>query len=129
MLRDGFPIIYTADLGSAEAFYRQTLGFAIRYRWPTDGAADFVVLELGAFTLGLAVESAPEALLGREPGKGIRFELCFYADELDELIERLEGNGVPVWRRPQDMPWGERMAYIADPDGNPIQLVMASTAA
>ncbi len=22
------------------------------------------------------------------------------------------------------MPWGERMAYVADPDGNPVHLAM-----
>ena len=29
---------------------------------------------------------------------------------------------MPVLAEPEDMPWGERMAYVSDPDGNPVAL-------
>jgi lactoylglutathione lyase len=29
---------------------------------------------------------------------------------------------VPVLRTPTDMPWGERVAYVSDPEGNPVAL-------
>ena len=122
-LRDPFPIVYTRDLGDAMRFYRDALGFQPGYRWPVEGAPDFVVLRLGTFALGLAVESAPRELLGRPVGNEIRFELCAYTDDVDATVAELRAGGVDVIREPEDMPWGERMAYVADPDGNPVQLV------
>ena len=41
---------------------------------------------------------------------------------VDTLIEALRTEGVPVLSEPADMPWGERIATVADPDGNPVAL-------
>ena len=35
------------------------------------------------------------------------------------------GGGATVFRKPQDMPWGERVAWVADPEGNPVALAEA----
>jgi lactoylglutathione lyase len=35
--------------------------------------------------------------------------------------------GAPVLLAPSVQPWGERVAYIADPDGNLVMLVSASS--
>jgi lactoylglutathione lyase len=43
-------------------------------------------------------------------------------DEVDRLVEELRAGGVNVLREPADMPWGERVAYVTDPDGNPVAL-------
>jgi lactoylglutathione lyase len=49
-----------------------------------------------------------------------------YVDELDRLIEHLRADGAAVLCDPADMPWGERVAYVADPDGNPVALAEAA---
>ena len=126
--RDAFPIVYTRDVPRAVAFYRGELGFEERYRWPAEGEPEFVVLRLERFELGVATASALQELLGRQMGDELRFELCLYADDVDAAVERLRARGVEVLREPADMPWGERMAYVADPDGNPIQLASRSDA-
>ena len=64
----------------------------------------------------------PAERLGVSLGDGPRFELWVYVDDVDETVQRLRGAGVPVLADPEDMPWGERMAYVADPDGNPVAL-------
>jgi lactoylglutathione lyase len=38
----------------------------------------------------------------------------------DATVEHLRGHGVPVLAEPADQPWGERMAEVADPDGNRV---------
>lgn len=121
-LRDPFPIVYSRNLPQAVAFYCGALGFEQGYRWPPDGDPDFLVVRLGTFSLGLASASAPEELLGRPMGSGLRYELCLYADDVDEAVRELCAAGAPLLRPPADMPWGERIAYVADPDGNPIHL-------
>ena len=45
-----------------------------------------------------------------------------YVDDVDGLTETLRGQGIQILREPAIMPWGERLAYIADPDGNPVGL-------
>jgi len=47
-----------------------------------------------------------------------------YVDDVDRLVAKLRAEGVTVLRDPADMPWGERIATIADPDGKagrPVQ--------
>jgi lactoylglutathione lyase len=46
-------------------------------------------------------------------------------DDVDAAVERAQGDGAPVLREPQDMPWGERIAHVSDPDGNPVALAQA----
>jgi lactoylglutathione lyase len=45
-----------------------------------------------------------------------------YVTDVDQLIPQLRAEGVAIMREPADMPWGERVATIADPDGNPVAL-------
>jgi lactoylglutathione lyase len=37
----------------------------------------------------------------------------------------MRADGVTVLREPTDMPWGERVAYVTDPDGNPVALAQS----
>jgi catechol 2,3-dioxygenase-like lactoylglutathione lyase family enzyme len=41
---------------------------------------------------------------------------------LDEVLARVEGLGGRVLAEPNDMPWGQRVAHILDPDGNAVNL-------
>ena len=122
MLRSAWPIVYAGDIRRTVAFY-ELLGLTAGYRWPPEGEPEFVVLRLGEWAIGVGTADAPERLHGTPFGKGLRFELCAYVDDVDATIERLRGAGVAVLHEPDDKPWGERAGYVADPDGNPVQLV------
>jgi len=37
-------------------------------------------------------------------------------------VEQLRRDGVAVMRDPEDTPWGERIATVSYPDGNPVAL-------
>jgi len=45
-------------------------------------------------------------------------------DDVDQTVERLRDAGVRVLKDPEDMFWGERLAYVADPEGNPVALAV-----
>lgn len=123
--RMAFPIIYTADLRQALAFYRDALGFTETYRFPDVGEAVFVSMKLDDST-GVALAGPGESLHGRPvvPGAG-GFELCIYVDDVDDAVADLAGRGHDILLEPADQPWGERMAYVADPDGNPVMICAA----
>ena len=119
-----FPIVYVSDVLRAEAFYVQ-LGFRRAYQHPPEGEPGFVNLRLGDAELGLVHERSLADLLGRTRGDGPRFEVFVYVPDVDEAVERLRAS-VTVLREAEDMPWGERLAYVADPDGNPVALAATS---
>jgi lactoylglutathione lyase len=64
-------------------------------------------------------------LAGVEPGPGPRHELFVYVDDVDATVTALRDDGGRVLREPADMPWGERVAYVADPEGNVVALASA----
>jgi lactoylglutathione lyase len=48
-----------------------------------------------------------------------------YVPDVDAAVEDLRQRQGTILREPADMPWGERVAYVADPDGNPVALAGA----
>ena len=119
MLR-AFPIVYVSDVRRSVAFYEQ-FGFAVRYQHPSEGEPGYVKLARGVAEVGIVHERSPIDLIGAGKGRELRFELFVYVDDVDAVVGSLPAD-VTVLRDADDMPWGERIAYIADPDGNPVVL-------
>lgn len=101
------------------------LGFEEHFRMPgEDGAAGFVGLRRDGAELGVTTEASPRILAGVEPGPGPRHELFVYVDDVDATLTQLSETGATVLREPADMPWGERLAFVRDPEGNVVTLAM-----
>ena len=117
-------MLSVADLDRSVAFYGAVLGGTETYRFPIDGQPAFVVLRIGPSDIGLARIGANPPLHGRplRPATGHRVELCVYVDDVDEAVDALRSIGAPVVLEPADQPWGERVAYVEDPDGNLVML-------
>ena len=119
--------MYTRDVRASAAFYEQLLGFARQYEFPPDSDdPGYVSLRRDESDLGIVHESSPRELIGVSMGDGPRFELFVYVDDVDESVERMRDASVTILREPEDMPWGERVAFVADPDGNPVTLAEAA---
>ncbi|WP_233166264.1 glyoxalase/bleomycin resistance/extradiol dioxygenase family protein [Archangium sp. Cb G35] len=120
-----FPMLSTENLEHALGFYRGLLGGTETYRFPEDGPPAFVVLRLGESDIGLGAlspDSRPLHGQAQRPALGHRIELCVYVDDVDATIERMRAGGVPILLEPTEQPWGERVAYVSDPDGNLVML-------
>ena len=122
MVSRAFPVVYASDVERSARFW-ETLGFERHFQLPPDGEPGYVGLRSPS-SAELAVTSIDWARdrYGMEWGKGPRFEMYLYVPDLDALVERLRAGGVVVLREAEDMPWGERIATVADPDGNPVAL-------
>ena len=70
--------------------------------------------------------SWPADQYGGTVSAGMRFEMFVYVDDVDAAIEDLGDNNI-VLREPAEMPWGERVAYVSDPDDNPVALAAATS--
>ena len=120
-----FPVIYAHHVDQTVAFYLQ-LGFEEHFRLPSEGEAGYVGLRRDAAELAIVTVDSPRQLIGLEVGEGPRFELFVYVDDVDQRVEELQAAGAPILRQPEDMLWGERVAYVADPEGNPVALAAES---
>ena len=125
-MRRAFPVIYARDVTRTVEFYERLLGFERRYQFPPDGEPGYVGLRRDDADLGVVHESSPRQMIGARMGDGPRFELFVYVDDVDSAIRSMQAADVPVLREPEDMPWGERIAFVADPEGNPVTLATPS---
>jgi lactoylglutathione lyase len=121
-----FPMLSAVDVAASIAFYRDLLGGTEEYRFPDDDPV-FVTLRLGESEIGIGgLSDAPLHGQPQRPAGGHRIELCVYVDDVDGAVEAARAAGAPVLLEPTDQPWGERVAYIADPDGNLVMLTAAA---
>jgi predicted enzyme related to lactoylglutathione lyase len=115
------PVIVTPTLPLLLAFYKALFGAVEISRVPEDGPAFYVGLQIGNAELGIVTDgeadiAAPQRILLNvnvgDLGVG----------GVEALLEHVEALGGRVLGPPNDMPWGQRVAHIQDPDGNTINL-------
>jgi lactoylglutathione lyase len=123
-----FPMLSVKDLEGSLRFYRDLLGFTEAYRFPPSGDAAFVTVTAGTSEIGLGQLGPGPTLHGQpqRPAAGHRIELCIYVDNIDQAVDRLRSADVRVVLEPAEQPWGERISYIEDPDGNLVMLAEES---
>jgi glyoxylase I family protein len=113
--------IYTHDLARLEAFYTQTLGFAVARRWDDVG---IIFVDAGGTWIELTRQDAPDD--GSRPraldqGVGIN-HLALEVANVDSTFQELMDLGVQVLAAPADYK-SVRAAFLADPDGNVLELI------
>jgi lactoylglutathione lyase len=118
------PMLIVENMETSLRFYSDTLGGVPIYRYPVDGNPTFVSLRNGRFELALSdVISSLPANVPLRPVTGHRIQLCVNVESVDQTIEALGSIGSKVVMEPIDQPWGERAAYVEDPDGNLVLIV------
>ena len=110
------PVIVTNDLDRLLAFYTGLLGAKEVIRFPEDGPVFYVGLSLGDSELGLSSDADVQ------PGSLGRMLLSIEVPDVDVLLPNVSGLGGESTSGANDMPWGQRVAHIKDPDGNVVNL-------
>ena len=110
------PIIVTPDIERLRSFYVGLLDAAEDVRFPEDGPLFYLGLRIGDSELGLTADTAVQA---GTPG---RMLLSIEVPDVDALLPRVEGLGGRAPGPSNDMPWGQRVAHVTDPDGNAVIL-------
>ncbi|AIS02315.1 VOC family protein [Streptomyces glaucescens] len=113
------PVIVTADLEALLGFYTELFGAEEIFRVPAQGPVFYLGLRIGDTDLGLVARANPGT------GSTSRILLSIGVGDVDGTLGRVESLGGSVRSGPNDMPWGQRVAHIQDPDGNPVNLTQA----
>jgi predicted enzyme related to lactoylglutathione lyase len=115
------PVIVTPSLPLLLAFYKALFGAVEVSRVPEDGPAFYVGLQIGNAELGVVADGdadivAPQRILLNINVADVK------VGTVEGLLEHVEALGGRVLGPPNDMPWGQRVAHILDPDGNTVNL-------
>ena len=124
MRLDGFGLL-VEDMGKMIHFYRDVLGFEIKEE---ENTSNVYLVKDGTLFL-LYGRNDFEKMTNRryEYIKGLNghFEMALYVDsfeEVDEAFRKAVENGATSVLEPELEPWGQRTCYIADPEGNLIEI-------
>lgn len=117
--------MYVKDVETSVRFYRDYFGFVETFRTPKEGKPIHAEVQLGGFTLGLAAIESIAPIHGFDVHSGPpRGELVLWTDDVDKTFGKLTVAGVRSLSKPHNFAEILRAAWLADPDGNPIQIVM-----
>ena len=110
------PVIVTAHLERMLEFYSGLLAATGTQRVPEECPVFFFGLRIGNSDIGMVSEkSVADASAGR-------VVLSVDVADVDALLPRVRALGGEITGGPTDMPWGQRVAHVKDPDGNAVNL-------
>jgi lactoylglutathione lyase len=113
--------LFVTDVERSVAFYRDALGFEFTSTQPDQAEGRVGRLRVGLYDRRWLVQ-----LLGPSaatPIRGHSFLLSMGVPDLEAHYQHLQHLGVTILKPPQEMSWGQRLLFLADPDGNILELV------
>jgi len=124
MRLDGFGI-FVEDMGRMVAFYRDVLGFAIEWE---EGSSNVYLVKDGTLFLMYGRDDF-EKMTSRKyqyvNGLNGHYEIALSVPsftDVDASFEKAVSLGATPVLPPEQEPWGQRTCYIADPEGNLIEI-------
>ena len=124
MRLDGFGL-FVEDMAKMICFYRDVLGFEIKEDENTSNV--YLIKDDTLFLLYGRKDFEKMTSRKYEYLKGLNghFEIALYVDtfnEVDDAYKKAVSKGAASVLAPVTEPWGQRTCYIADPEGNLIEI-------
>lgn len=119
-LKMRYIILYVKDHEKSKKFYHEVLGLPIRGEHGT-----YIEFETGSSILSINTRESVKEITGLEIPEiqsSQTFEIGFVVEDVKSTIEELRNQDVPVLVEPIEKPWGQVVAYVADPDGHYIEI-------
>ena len=124
MRLDGFGL-FVQDMGTMIRFYRDVLGFEIQ---ESEDAGNVYLVRTAPCSCSTGERILP-GKTGKEYGyaQGLNGhgEIALYVDtfeEVDRAFAQVVAKGAAPVLEPVTQPWGQRTCYVADPEGNLIEI-------
>ena len=124
MRLDGYGL-FVNDMPTMIRFYRDVLGFAIK---EDENTSNVYLVKDGTLFLLYGLEDF-EKLTSKKyaylKGVNAHSEMALYVDTFEEVDVEYQNaiqNGASSLLEPTTEPWGQRTCFIADPEGNVIEI-------
>ena len=124
MRLDGYGL-FVNDMPTMIRFYRDVLGFAIK---EDENTSNVYLVKDGTLFLLYGREDF-EKLTSKKytylKGVNAHSEMALYVDTFEEVDVEYQNaiqNGASSLLEPTTEPWGQRTCFIADPEGNVIEI-------
>lgn len=118
----GYTILYVPDVRAALHFYEQAFGFSTRF---VHESGDWGELDTGATKLAFCSLNLL-AQMGKTPGtpepERPCFEVALLTQEVEAAYQRAVAHGATPLQAPEQMPWGQTVAYVRDLNGFWVEL-------
>ena len=122
MVRLDYTVLIVADLDRSLDFYIDILGIPLGHR-----SGGYAQLRTGPTRLSLYTRDAMAQTLGEAIGEPDRrapgFEIGFIVEDVDATYADFLARGAEGAVSPTDRDWGQRTAYLRDPDGHLVEIV------
>lgn len=110
--------IWTNNIDVMKKFYNQVLGFKV-----INDLGDYVEFQNEGVRFAICNRKVMYSCSKKftYEAQGQAFELAFPCESIDDVdssYENLINKGATPIQSPKDMPWNQRTALFADPDGN-----------
>jgi lactoylglutathione lyase len=127
MMSLGYVIAYVADVPATVEFYERAFGLARRFVGP-DG--DYAEMDTGATTLAFAAASLAHSNLAASGGyleldpaaPPVGVSITLICDDVPAAVATAVAAGAVLSVDTHEMPWGQTVAYVRDPDGLLVEL-------
>jgi lactoylglutathione lyase len=119
-----FPILNCTDILNTRSFYERVFGASQVYQFPETGDPVYLSLAIGGGQIALGVGTNP-AMYGEVPlpATGHAVDVCVYVPDLDGVLGAAPAHGGRLAAPATDTPWGERVAYVQDPEGTMLLVI------
>lgn len=125
VFRDPQVILFSKDVERLAAFYAD-LGFVETFRVPQEGPPIHVDMVLGNYKIGFASVDSTREDHGLDPVvDGQRAAVILWTDDVETAYETMTANGCPALEGPHTWLDRVKIAWLADPDGHPVQIVQS----
>ena len=118
----GYTILYVEDVQRSLAFYAAAFGLQTKF---LHDSGDYGELNTGSTTLAFSSRQLMRQL-GKKPSasdaRAPCFEIALVTPDVAAAVQKAVAAGAELIQQPQDMPWRQTIAYIADPDSVLVEI-------
>lgn len=125
MIKFKYVILYVEDVEKSMNFYRDTFDTPVKFITPEKDYGELLTGEtsLSFASLPLAGSNVKQGFLSsRSEEKPFGIELGFTTDDVENLLEKAIKNGALLYEEIAVKPWGQKVAYIKDPDNYLVEI-------
>ncbi|UKB82900.1 VOC family protein [Chryseobacterium sp. MEBOG06] len=125
MIKFKYVILYVENVEQSMNFYKNTFNAEIKFITSEKDYGELITGETGLSfaSIDLAGSNIKKGFLtSKTSSKPFGIELGFVTDDVEALVEKAIQNGAVLYEDITVKPWGQKTAYITDPDHYLIEI-------